>query len=574
MDHFLPTTKKEVESLGWDALDVILISGDAYVDHPSFGPAVIGRWLEAMGLKVAIVPQPNWQDDGRDFAKLGRPRLFFGITAGNMDSMVNHYTATKRLRHDDAYTPGGRHGFRPDYATIVYTQWVKRLFPDTPVVIGGIEASLRRLSHYDYWQDKLRPSILMDCPADLLVYGMAERPMSDLVRIFRTDNWREHLHECSQIAFVTDDYKKYCGPEPPLMLHPFEKELSNKRFYGENFVAFETESNKREQRIIVQPYNRKQLVILPPYPPATEEEMDQYALYDRMMNAPHPKYAKRGDIPAWEMIKNSITIHRGCFGGCSFCAITAHQGRFISSRSERSVLAEVEDLARRPYFKGHISDLGAPSANMYRMRGRNLKACLRCARASCIFPAVCPNLDTDHKPLIALYRKAASVKGVRRITIGSGIRYDLLLADEATDRENGLTDYFREVVRHHVSGRLKVAPEHTQTKVLNKMRKPSFDRFLAFNKKFQQLNREAGLHQQLVPYFISAHPACTLDDMKALHKATAGQHLHIEQVQDFTPTPMTYSTAMYFLGYDPYTGEKVFSAKSKGEKDKQKEMFF
>ena len=574
MDHFLPTTKKEVESLGWDALDVILISGDAYVDHPSFGPAVIGRWLEAMGLKVAIVPQPNWQDDGRDFAKLGRPRLFFGITAGNMDSMVNHYTATKRLRHDDAYTPGGRHGFRPDYATIVYTQWVKRLFPDTPVVIGGIEASLRRLSHYDYWQDKLRPSILMDCPADLLVYGMAERPMTDLVRIFRTDNWREHLHECSQIAFVTDDYKKYCGPEPPLMLHPFEKELSNKRFYGENFVAFETESNKREQRIIVQPYNRKQLVILPPYPPATEEEMDQYALFDRMMNAPHPKYAKRGDIPAWEMIKNSITIHRGCFGGCSFCAITAHQGRFISSRSERSVLAEVEDLARRPYFKGHISDLGAPSANMYRMRGRNLKACLRCARASCIFPAVCPNLDTDHKPLIALYRRAASVKGVRRITIGSGIRYDLLLADEATDRENGLTDYFREVVRHHVSGRLKVAPEHTQTKVLNKMRKPSFDQFLTFNKKFQQLNREAGLHQQLVPYFISAHPACTLDDMKALHKATAGQHLHIEQVQDFTPTPMTYSTAMYFLGYDPYTGEKVFSAKSKGEKDKQKEMFF
>ncbi len=574
MDHFLPTTKKEVEALGWSELDVIIISGDAYVDHPSFGPAVIGRWLEAMGLKVAIVPQPNWQDDGRDFAKLGRPRLFFGITAGNMDSMVNHYTATKRLRHDDAYTPGGQHGFRPDYATIVYTQWVKRLFPDVPVVIGGIEASLRRLSHYDYWQDKLRPSILMDCCADLLVYGMAERPMTDLVRIFHTDNWREHLHECSQIAFITDDYKKCCGAEPPLMLHPFEKELSNKRFYGENFVAFETESNKRQQRVIVQPYNQKQLVILPPYPPATEEEMDHYALYDRMMNAPHPKYAKRGDIPAWEMIKNSITIHRGCFGGCSFCAITAHQGRFISSRSERSVLAEVTDLARRPYFKGHISDLGAPSANMYRMHGQNLRACSSCARPSCIFPEVCKNLDLNHKPLIALYRKAAAVKGVRRITIGSGIRYDLLLADEGTDRENGLTDYFREVVRHHVSGRLKVAPEHTQTKVLNKMRKPSFDRFLAFNKEFQQLNREAGLHQQLVPYFISAHPACTLDDMKALHKATEGQHLHIEQVQDFTPTPMTYSTAMYFLGYDPYTGEKVFSAKSKGEKDKQKGMFF
>lgn len=574
MNHFLPTTKKEVEALGWSELDVIIISGDAYVDHPSFGPAVIGRWLEKQGLRVAIVPQPNWQDDGRDFAKLGLPRLFFGITAGNMDSMVNHYTATKRLRHDDAYTPGGQHGFRPDYATLVYTKWCKHFFPDTPVVIGGIEASLRRLSHYDYWSDTLKPSILMDCPADVLVYGMGERPMLDLVRIFQEGNWKEKLNECSQIAFITNNLQKYVDKKECLMLHPFEKELSNKRFYGENFVAFETESNKKFQRVMVQPYNKKYLVVRPPYPPATEEEMDSYALYDVMMNAPHPKYAKRGDIPAWEMIKNSITIHRGCFGGCSFCAITAHQGRFISSRSESSILAEVNDLAQRPYFKGHISDLGAPSANMYRMQGKNSEVCNQCSRPSCIFPKVCKNLIINHKPLTLLYKKAAKVKNVNHITIGSGIRYDLLLADPTTDRENGLTAYFEEVVRNHVSGRLKVAPEHTQTKVLNKMRKPSFDHFLEFNRKFQQLNRAAKMRQQLVPYFISAHPSCTLDDMKALHKATEGQQLHIEQVQDFTPTPMTYSTAMYFLGYDPYTGEKVFSAKSRGEKEKQKGMFF
>ncbi|MBO4645662.1 MAG: YgiQ family radical SAM protein [Bacteroidales bacterium] len=571
---FLPTTKKEVEARGWDILDVIIISGDAYVDHPSFGPAVIGRWLEKLGLRVAIVPQPNWQDDGRDFAKLGKPRLFFGITAGNMDSMVNHYTATRRLRHDDAYTPGGQHGFRPDYATVVYSRWVRHFFPDTPIVIGGIEASLRRLSHYDYWSDSLKPSILMECPADVLVYGMGERPMTDLVRIFQQDDWKSHLHECRQIAFVTNRPADYCDKSEALVLHPFEKELSNKRFYGENFVAFETESNKKTQRVIIQPYNRKSLLMMPPYPPATEEEMDSYALFDVMMNAPHPKYAKRGSIPAWEMIQNSITIHRGCFGGCSFCAITAHQGRFISSRSEKSILAEVAHLAQRPYFKGHVTDLGAPSANMYRMHGKNESACAQCARPSCIYPQICPNLITDHKPLLQLYRKASAIGGVKRITIGSGIRYDLLLADDRADHENGLTDYLSDVVRHHVSGRLKVAPEHTEDKVLKRMRKPSFNHFLAFNRRFQKLNREAGLKLQLVPYFISAHPGCTLDDMKALHKATAHQHLHIEQVQDFTPTPMTYSTAMYFLGYDPYTGEKVFSAKGKREKDQQKSQFF
>lgn len=563
-----------MSALGWDYLDVIIISGDAYVDHSSFGAAVIGRWLEKQGLRVAIVPQPNWQDDGRDFKKLGKPRLFFGVTAGNMDSMVNHYTATKRLRHDDAYTPGNEHGFRPDYASIVYTRWLKHFFPDTPVVIGGIEASLRRLSHYDYWSDSLKPSILLDCPADVLVYGMAERPMLDLVRAFSSSDWQKNIEQCLQIAYLRKDIKEQEKNEA-LWLHPYEKELKDKKLYGENFVAFETESNKKYQRTIVQPYGDQYLIVKPPYPPATEKEMDSYALYDVMMNAPHPKYAKRGDIPAWEMIKNSITIHRGCFGGCSFCAITAHQGRFISSRSEKSILMEVADLSKRPYFKGHISDLGAPSANMYRMHGANPQICNHCARPSCIFPSVCKNLIINHKPLITLYKKASAVDNVKKITIGSGIRYDLLIAEnQQEDVQNGLTEYLTDVICHHVSGRLKVAPEHTETKVLNKMRKPPFKTFLRFNQRFQHINRSAGLRQQLVPYFISAHPMCKMEDMKALHYATKNQHLHIEQVQDFTPTPMTYSTAMFYLGYDPYTGEKVYSAKDMEEKNRQKQMFF
>lgn len=572
--HFLPTTKKEIDNLGWDYIDVIIITGDAYVDHPSFGAAVIGRWLEKMGLRVAILPQPNWQDDGRDFTKLGKPRLFFGITAGNMDSMVNHYTATKRLRHDDAYTPGNQHGFRPDYATITYTRLVKKFFPETPVVIGGIEASLRRISHYDYWSDSLKPSILIDSQADVLVYGMGEKPLTDLVKAFQSLDWKKELSACSQIAFLTQDITPF-NQNNAVFLHAFAKELAQKKYYGENFVAFETESNKKQQRTLIQPYQDTYLVVLPPYQPATEPEMDSYALYDVMMNAPHPKYAKRGDIPAFEMIKNSITIHRGCFGGCSFCAITAHQGRFVSSRSPQSILNEVTDLAQRPYFKGHISDLGAPSANMYQMKGRKQDLCNHCSKPSCIFPAICKNLIINHKPLIDLYQKASSVPNVKRITIGSGIRYDLLITDNPkTDSENGLTQYLTEVICRHVSGRLKVAPEHTVTKVLSKMRKPAFDTFIKFHQRFNLINRRANLRQQLVPYFISAHPTCTLDDMKSLHQATRHMNMHIEQVQDFTPTPMTYATTLYYLGYDPYTGEKVFSAKSKHEKDAQKQLFF
>ena len=573
-DHFLPITKKELDYLGWDYVDVIIVNGDAYVDHPSFGAAVIGRVLEREGLRVAILPQPNWQDDLRDFRKLGVPRLFFGVTSGNMDSMVNHYTANKRLRSDDAYTAGGKSGFRPDYAATVYSRILKQLFPDVPVVLGGVEASMRRLSHYDYWSDTLKPSILIDSQADVLVYGMGERPIVQLARLMQQPDWRDHLHECLQIAYLDDNVDKYRA-ETPILLHDYAEELKDKRKYGENFVLMEKESNKRVQRTLIQPYGSRSVVVRPPFPVATEAEMDSFALFDRMKNAPHPKYLKRGDIPAFEMIKNSITIHRGCFGGCSFCAIAAHQGKAIASRSEESVMREVEDLVQRPYFKGHISDLGGPSANMYKIGGRNLSKCETCARPSCLVPKKCPNLSADHHAVTALYKKVMDTGGVKHITIGSGIRYDMLLTDDDRERQTlGLGDYLRQVVRHHVSGRLKVAPEHTDPEVLALMRKPSFDHFLDFLKDFNAENRNCGKNQQLIPYFIASHPGCTVEKMSTLCDITHKYHLMTDQVQDFTPTPMTYATAMYYLGYDPYTGKKVHVAKSKQERQDQHLFFF
>ena len=574
MKHFLPITKKELDYLGWDEVDVILISGDAYVDHPSFAAAVIGRTLEAQGYRVAILPQPNWQDDLRDFKKLGKPRLFFGITAGNMDSMVNHYTAFKRLRSDDAYTPGGQAGFRPDYATIVYSKIVRQLFPDVPIVIGGVEASMRRLAHYDYWSDSFKPSILQESGANILIYGMGERPIMAVAQAIEQGDWRSRLPDIPQIGYMRSEVEAYRENAETVFLHSFEEEKKDKRKYAEDFVLFEKESNKRRQRMLIQPYENNFLVINPPFDTPTEEEMDQFSFFDRMMNAPHPKYLKRGAIPAFEMIKNSINIHRGCFGGCSFCAIAAHQGKYIASRSEKSILAELEDLSQREYFKGHVSDLGGPSANMYRMHGKNTELCERCVRPSCIFPKVCKNLNINHKPIIELYRKALKTKGVKHITIGSGIRYDMLLSDAQTDKENGLSDYIREVVNHHVSGRLKVAPEHTASHVLQKMRKPEFEQFHRFLEKFNQANRQSGKNQQLIPYFISSHPACTLQDMKELSKLSHQNHLMTEQVQDFTPTPMTVSTETWYTGYNPYTMEKVFSARSQKEKLAQRQYFF
>lgn len=572
--HFLPITKKELDYLGWDYVDVIIVNGDAYVDHPSFGAAVIGRTLERAGLRVAILPQPNWQDDLRDFKKLGKPRLFFGVTSGNMDSLVNHYTANKRLRSDDAYTAGGKAGFRPDYATTVYSKILKQIYPDVPVVIGGIEASMRRLSHYDYWSDTLKPSILLDSEADVLVYGMGERPILALAELFQKPNWREHLSSCPQIAYLENNIDKY-QEEKPILLHSYQDELSDKRKYGEDFVLFETESNKREQRTLIQPYGKQYLVVRPPFPVATEEEMDSFALFDRMMNAPHPKYLKRGDIPAFEMIKNSITMHRGCFGGCSFCAISAHQGKQIASRSNASILAEVSDLVQRPYFKGHISDLGGPSANMFRMQGKNLDKCKRCPRPSCLVPKICPNLQMNHKPLVELYQKVADMEGVKHVTIGSGIRYEMLLPQsKEEDLNNGQSKYLHQIVNKHVSGRLKVAPEHTDAEVLKLMRKPEFDKFIEFLDRFNQENRKCGKNQQLIPYLIGSHPGCTVEKMAELSRLTQKLHLLTDQVQDFTPTPMTFSTAMYYLGYNPYDGKKVHIAKSIEERKKQHDFFF
>lgn len=567
--HFLPITKKELDYLHWDYVDVIIVSGDTYVDHPSFGPAVIGRVLERAGLRVAILPQPNWQDDLRDFKKLGVPRLFFGVTAGNIDSMLNHYTAQKRLRHDDAYTAGGQAGFRPDYATVTYTKILKQLFPDVPVVIGGIEASMRRLSHYDYWSDTLKPSILIESGADILVYGMGERPILAIAELLQRPDWHDHLAEQRQIGFVTDDITPF-HEEAPIMLHSLAAELKDKRNYGQDFVKFETETNKREQRTMIQPHGDRYVVMRPPYPVATEQEMDEFALFDRMMNAPHPKYLKRGPVPAFEMIKNSITIHRGCFGGCSFCAIAAHQGKQVSSRSDASILAEAEDLTKRDYFKGHITDLGGPSANMFRMEGKDLELCRTCTRPSCLHPKICPNLRRDHQPMIELYQKVAKLQGVKHITIGSGIRYELLL----DEKDSGAKRYLNQLVDQHVSGRLKVAPEHTDPEVVRLMRKPEFQKFLHFMKLFQKENRRCGKNQQLIPYLISAHPGCTLAKMSELSKIAREHHLMTDQVQTFTPTPMTYSTAMYYLEYDPYTGKDVHVAKSDHERRDQHAFFF
>ena len=562
---WLPTSVKEVRARGWDELDVILFSGDAYVDHPSFGDAVIGRLLEAEGLRVAIVPQPNWRDDLRDFRKLGKPRLFFGVSAGSMDSMVNHYTANKRLRSDDAYTPGGKAGFRPDYAVTVYTRILKRLFPDTPVVIGGIEASLRRAAHYDYWSDSLKPSVLVDSGADLLTYGMGERVVLDIARAMHNGYNLNLLRKLRQVAFLADDrYVDSLGDEA-LRLHGFEKCLKDRRAFGENFVRIETESNRMEARTLVEPVGDRFVVINPPYPKLSEQELDHsFGLpYTRL---PHPRYNGKGDIPAYEMIKFSVNLHRGCFGGCSFCTISAHQGKFVSSRSEESVLDEVRKLTRMPGFKGYISDLGGPSANMYRMGGRNEALCRKCSRPSCIYPSLCRNLNNDHRPLMELYRKVDRLAGVKKSFIGSGIRYDLF--------GDNNRDYLREVVVNHVSGRLKVAPEHTEDGVLRLMRKPSFALFRDLNERFQKICRDEGLNYQLIPYFISSHPGCTERDMRNLAAETRRLHFRLEQVQDLTPTPMTLSSVMFYTGENPYTDEKVYVARSQDEKRRQKSYFF
>ncbi len=572
LTDFLPTTKKELDLRGWDEVDVILFSGDAYVDHPSFGPAVVGRIMESQGLRVAIVPQPNWQDDLRDFRKLGRPRLFFAVSAGNMDSMVNHYTANKRLRSDDAYSPDGRPKMRPDYATITYTNILKKLYPDVPVVIGGIEASLRRFTHYDYWSDKLMPSILIDSKADLLIYGMGEKPLVELIRQLKSGKTFDELTSVPQTSYIARKVPVMdMWQDIELVSH--EVCLKDKKKYASNFRHIEEESNKYHAARLLQKTGASWVVVNPPYPPMTEEEIDfSFSLpYTRL---PHPKY-KGKSIPAYEMIKFSVNLHRGCFGGCAFCTISAHQGKFIASRSKKSILDEVKQITTMPDFKGYLSDLGGPSANMYRMKGKDGEVCRKCKKPSCVFPKVCPNLNIDHSPLLDIYLSVDRLPGIKKSFIGSGVRYDMLLHDSKdTQVTRSQQEYIRELIANHVSGRLKVAPEHTSKKVLDIMRKPAFCYFEQFKSQFDKINRENNLNQQIIPYFISSHPGSRNEDMADLAIQTKKLNFHLEQVQDFTPTPMTLATEIYYSGYHPYTLEPVYTARSKEEKLDQRKFFF
>ena len=576
INKWLPTTKKEVESRGWDSIDVIFFTGDAYVDHPSFGAAVIGRILEAEGLKVAIVPQPNWQDDLRDFKKLGKPNLYFAVTAGNMDSMVNHYTANKRKRSNDAYTPGGKAGQRPDYAATVYCNILKDLYPDVPLVVGGIEASLRRVTHYDYWSDKLKPSILVDSRADMLFYGMGEKSILEYTELIRKGVDYKKITNIPQTAFLVSKEEQYATNKKwnSMKLYSYEECLEDKKKYAQNFMYIEEESNKVEANVLTQEVGNQQVIINPPWPPLEEKEIDRF--YDLpFTRLPHPRYKNKEEIPAYNMIRHSVNIHRGCFGGCTFCTISAHQGKFIASRSEESIMKEVDKLVLMPDFKGYISDLGGPSANMYKMKGIHEEICRKCKRPSCVYPDVCKNLNVDHKPMLDLYKKVRQHPDVKKAFIGSGIRYDMILKETSDPKVNkNNMEYLREVIKHHVSGRLKVAPEHTSDQVLDLMRKPSFKLFHKLKRVFDEINKEEGLNQQLIPYFISSHPGCENVDMANLAVETKQLDFKLEQIQDFTPTPMTLATVIYYTGYHPYTMQKVFTPKSQKEKLAQRKYFF
>lgn len=571
---YLPTTKKELQLRGWEQLDIIIFSGDAYIDHPAFGAAVIGRVLEHAGYKVAIVPQPDWRGDHRDFTKLGRPRLFFAITAGSMDSMVNHYTAAKRLRSDDAYTPDGKAGMRPDYCTITYSNILRQLYPDVPIVIGGVEASMRRLTHYDYWSNQLKPSILVDSKADILIYGMGEKQILAVAeRIDRCAGDGKSATpvdrfagDIPQVAYLAPEAQCKvdgvgCKGKEVIELHSHEDAVKSKRMHAENFRLIETESNKINAATIIQAVGNQYVVVNPPYPTMSTEELD--AIYDLPFQYhPHPKY-KGKHIPAYEMIRFSVCMHRGCFGACSFCTISAHQGKQIASRSQASILRQIDKLKDLPEWKGYLSDLGGPSANMYGMHGKDMTLCEKCARASCLHPTICKNLNQDFAPLMTIYKQVDKLPYVKKAFVGSGIRYDLMSEE-----------YGKELIEKHVSGRLKVAPEHTSSEVLKLMRKPAWEEYEKFHRFFERINQQAGLRQQLIPYFISSHPGCRNQDMQDLAEKCKRLNYRPEQVQDFTPTPMTLATTMFYTGLNPYTMQPVYVARTKEEKDKQKGYFF
>ncbi|HHB80032.1 MAG TPA: YgiQ family radical SAM protein [Saprospiraceae bacterium] len=573
--NWLPITKKELQYHGWEDVDVVLITGDAYVDHPAFGAAVIGRIIQREGFRVAIVPQPSWNDDWRDFKKFGKPNYFFAVTSGNMDSMINHYTANKRRRSEDAYTPGGDKGFRPDYATTVYTQILKELYPDTPVLIGGIEASLRRVTHYDYWSDQLMPSILKTTGADLMIYGMGEKPLVELLRLLKKGVPFHSIKNLKQTAYLSPFGEALPKVDwEDVQLHSHENCLKDKIVFASNFKTVEIESNKIFGRRILQQIGEDWLVINPSNPPMTETEID--ASFELpFTRLPHPKYSKRGPIPAYEMIKFSVNMHRGCFGGCSFCTISAHQGKFIASRSENSILTEVDAITKMPDFKGYITDLGGPSANMYKMKGKIQSICDKCQAPSCISPVVCSNLDTSHDAMTNIYRKVDAHPKIKKATIGSGIRYDLLVKEfNKKGDSRSMREYMTQLVTRHISGRLKVAPEHGSDATLKVMRKPSFKYFFQFKKMYDKVNQKAGLKQPLIPYFISSHPGCQEEDMADLAAKTKDLGFRLEQVQGFTPTPMTVATVIYYSGVHPYTLKPMYTAKTRQERDAQHQFFF
>lgn len=559
----LPITRDEARARGWDELDIVFVTGDAYIDHPSFGVPLLARLMESRGFRVGIIPQPDWRS-AEPFRQLGRPRLFFAVASGAMDSMVAHYTPLKKLRRDDTYTPGNRHGNRPNRAVIAYTSCCRAAYKDVPVVIGGIEASLRRFAHYDYWDDAVRRAILFDAKADLLIYGMAEHPLVELAERLRKDEPFAGIRDIRGTAYITrlspDAGASGRTPVPQVEIPSFEEVAADKKKYAEAFRQIDAEQNPYCARIVIQRHGDRLLVCNPPSPPLPSTELD--AVYRLpFTKAPHPSYTE--PIPAWEQIRASLTTHRGCFGGCAFCAITHHQGKFIQSRSEASVVEEVQRLGEQTWFRGSVSDLGGPTANMYGLSCGNPAAGEQCRRGSCLFPAVCRNLVTSGKRGAALLRAVRTIPGVRHVAVSSGVRFDLL------ERQ---PEYTRELLAHHVGGLLKVAPEHVTRGVTAVMRKPdgaSFERFLAF---FRDESARLGKRQALVPYFISGHPGCTLSDMVELALFLKRHGLKVEQVQDFTPTPGTLATCMYHTGLDPLTGRELYVPRSEREKNLQKSL--
>ena len=565
--RFLPITREEMNWRGWLELDVLLISGDAYVDHPTFGVACLGRWLEKLGLKVGIVAQPRW-DQLSDFLRLGRPRLFVGISSGTVDSMINNYTANKKVRSDDMYSEGGIGGKRPDYASIVYSKLARQAFPDVPIIVGGVEASLRRLAHYDFWQNRIRPSILSELSAELLIFGMGERTTKTLVDELlaasskvkgptsltqpETQAALENMKRQRGVAYIaTKDAAREL--EGRLTLPSFEEVRDDKRKFAKAAYFIEYEASPYNGKTLVQYHGKTAIVINPPALPLSTPELD--SVYELPFSKEqHPSYKKR--IPAADMIRFSVNSTRGCFGGCSFCAITLHQGRIVQSRSEPSVLKEVEDLVNVPGFKGIVSDIGGPTANMYKLRCKSTEIQSKCRKLSCVHPKVCPHLHTDHTPQVELLAKARKLPGIRKIHIASGLRYDLAIADQKSGHK-----YMKDLISHHVGGHLKVAPEHLDPDVLHLMKKPGLKNFDEFVSYFEKVSAEVGKEQYVVPYFISGFPGTSHEKMEKVYDYLKMKGWNLQQVQAFIPTPMTLATAMYWSGIDPMSKKELFVAK-------------